>query len=143
MFGWEWKVLQMKTESVSNFFIFHFKRVYLWQKLSENSVFRTTYVGKYDINVQLKPGFLQHISLRRSKLTKTNDNSNNVHFSGIRFIWRPYFANVNNDKMRATNESYVKMIKMNAIVIFVSKIHILHSRLAFVQGKTRIPHYIY
>ena len=86
MFGWEWKVLPMKTEIVSNFFIFHFKRVYLRQKLSENSVFRTTYVGKYDINVQLKLGFLQHISLHRSKLTKINDNSNNVHFSGIRFI---------------------------------------------------------
>ena len=85
MFGWEWKVLLMKTESVSKFFIFHFKRVYLGQKLSENSLFRTTYVGKYDINVQLKPGFSQHISLRRSKLTKIN-NSNNVHFSGIRFI---------------------------------------------------------
>ena len=45
-----------------------------------------TYVRKYDINVQLKPVFLQHIALRRSKLTKMCDNSNNVHSSGVRFI---------------------------------------------------------
>ena len=129
----------MKTvQSVSKFFIFHFKRVYFGQKLSENFVFRTTYVRKYDMNAQLKPGFLQRIALC---LTKMSDNNNNVHFSGVRFIWRPYFANVNNDKMRAANESNV--LKMNIIVIFVSKIHILHSRLAFIQGKTKIPHYIY
>ena len=90
------------------------------------------------MNVQLKPGFLQRIALC---LTKMSDNNNNVHFSGIRFIRRPYFANVNIDKVRAANESNV--LKMSIIVIFVSKIYILHSRLAFVQGKTKIPHYIY
>ena len=86
IFGWEWKVLLMKTESVSKFFIFRLKCVYFGQKLSENSVFRTTYVSKYDTNVQLKPGFLQRIALCLSKLTKMSDNSNNVHFSGVRFI---------------------------------------------------------
>ena len=137
--GWEWKVLLTETvQSVSKVFIFHFKRVYFGQKLSENFVFRTTYIRKYDMNVQLKPGFLQRIALC---LTKMSDNNNNVHFSGVRFIRRPYFANVNIDKMRAANESNV--LKMSIIVIFVSKIHILHSRLAFVQGKTKIPHYIY
>ena len=34
--------------------------------------------------------------------------------------------------MRAANESYA--LKMNTIVIVVSKIHILHPRLAFVKG---------
>ena len=76
----------MKTESVSKFFIFHFKCIYFGQKLSENSVFRTTYTSKYNINVQLKPGFLQRIALCQSKFTKMSDNSNNVHFSGVRFI---------------------------------------------------------
>ena len=99
--------------------------------MSENSVFRTTYVRKY-INVQLKPGFLQRIALCLSKLTKMSDNGDNAHFSGLRSIWRPYFANVNNDKMRAANESYA--LKMNIIVIFVSKIHILNPRLACVQS---------
>ena len=82
-FGWKWKVLLMKTESVSKCFIFHFKRVYFGQKLSKNFVLRTTYVRKYDINVQLKPAFLQRIALC---LTKMSDNNNNVHFSGVRFI---------------------------------------------------------
>ena len=78
IFGWEWKVLLMKTvQSVSKFFIFHFKRDYFGQKLSENFVFRTTNVRKYDMNVQLKPGFLQRIALC---LTKMSDNNNNVHF---------------------------------------------------------------
>ena len=72
IFGWGWKVLLMKTESVSKFFIVHSKCIYFGQKLSENSVFWTTYVRKYmyDINVQLKPGFFQHIALRRGKLKK-------------------------------------------------------------------------
>ena len=84
IFTWEWKVLLMKTECVSKFFIFHFKCIYFGQKLSENPVFQTIYV--YDINVQLKPGFSQRIALRWSKLIKMNDNSNNVHFSGGKFI---------------------------------------------------------
>ena len=85
IFGWEWKVLLMKTvQSVSKFFIFHFKSVYFGQKLSQNFVFRTTYVRKYDMNEPLKPGFLQRIALC---LTKMSDNNNNkVHFSGVRFI---------------------------------------------------------
>ena len=70
-----------------------------------------------------------------------SDNSNNVHSSGVTLIWRVYFANVNNDKMRAANESYA--LKMNIIVIFISRIHILRPRLAFIQGKTKIAHYIY
>ena len=85
IFGWEWKVLLMKTvQSVSKFFIFHFKRVYLGQKLSENFVFRTTYVRKYDMNEQLKPGFLQRIALCLTKMS--DNNNNNVHFSAVRFI---------------------------------------------------------
>ena len=96
----------MKTvQCVSKVFVFHFKRVYLGQKLSENFVFRTTYVRKYDMNEQLEPGFLQCIALCLTKMS--DNNNNNVHFSGIRFIWRPYFANVNNDKMRAANESNI------------------------------------
>ena len=35
-----------------------FKCFYFGQKLSENSIFRATYIRKY-INLQLKPGFLQ------------------------------------------------------------------------------------
>ena len=42
-----------------------------------------------------------------------SDNSNNVHFSGVRFIC---FARAHNGKMRAANESYA--LKMNIIVIF-------------------------
>ena len=64
-------------------FIFHFKCVYFGQKLSENFVFRTIYVRKYDMNVQLKSDFLQRIALC---LTKMSDNNNNIHFSGVRFI---------------------------------------------------------
>ena len=37
---------------------------------------------KYDMNVQLKPGFLQRIALC---LTKMSDNNSYVHFSGVRF----------------------------------------------------------
>ena len=52
-----------------------------------------------------------------------NDNSNNVHFLGVRLICSPYlaikigpsFARVDNGKMRAANESYAP--KMNIIVI--------------------------
>ena len=84
-FGWEWKVLLMK-DCVSKFLIFILSAFTLDSNCPINSVFRTTYVCKYDINVQLKPGFLHCIALRRSKLTKMSDNSNNVPFSGIRFI---------------------------------------------------------
>ena len=53
-----------------------------------------------------------------------SDNSNNVHFPGVRFICSPYlaiklgpcFARADNGKMRAANESYA--LKMNIIVIF-------------------------
>ena len=83
IFGWEWKVLLMKTECLSKFLIFHFKCTYFGQQLSKNSIFWTTYIRKYDIKVQLKLGFLQHIALHWSKLTKISDNSNNFHFSGI------------------------------------------------------------
>ena len=65
---------------------FNSKCVYFEQQLSKNSIFQTTYIRKYDINVQLKPGFLQLIELRQSKLTEMSDNINNVHFSGVRFI---------------------------------------------------------
>ena len=52
-----------------------------------------------------------------------SDNINNVHFLGVRFISSPYlslkigpcFAQADNGKMRATNESYA--LKMNIIVI--------------------------
>ena len=44
-----------------------------------------------------------------------SDNSNNVHFSGVRFICSPCFARANTDKIRATNEFYA--LKMNIIVI--------------------------
>ena len=40
-----------------------------------------------------------------------SDNSNNVNFSGVRFIFSP---RADNDKMRAANESYT--LKMNIIV---------------------------
>ena len=46
-----------------------------------------------------------------------SDNSNNVHFSGVRLICSPYLAikSGNNGKMWAANESYT--LKMNIIVI--------------------------
>ena len=44
-----------------------------------------------------------------------NDNSNNVHFSGVRFICSPYLTD--NGQMRAANESYA--LKMNIIVILL------------------------
>ena len=50
-----------------------------------------------------------------SKLTKMSDNSNNVHFSGVRFIC---FARADNGKMRAANLSYA--LKMNIIVILTN-----------------------
>ena len=54
-----------------------------------------------------------------------SDDSNNVHFSGVRFICSPYlaiksalaFARADNGKMRAANESYA--LKMNIIVILI------------------------
>ena len=57
-----------------------------------------------------------------------SDNSNNVHFSDIRFICSPYltikirhcFARADNGKVRAANES--NALKMNIIVIFASPI---------------------
>ena len=55
-----------------------------------------------------------------------SDNSNNVHFSGIRFICSPYlaigpcFARADNGRMRAANESYT--LKMNIIVILEANI---------------------
>ena len=39
-----------------------------------------------------KHSFLQCILLSWSELTKMSDNSNNVHFSGVRFICSPYLA---------------------------------------------------
>ena len=51
-----------------------------------------------------------------------SDNSNNVHFSGVRFICSPYLAIksalADNRKMRAANECYA--LKMNIIVIFLT-----------------------
>ena len=54
-----------------------------------------------------------------------SDNSNNVHFSGLRFICSPYlaitlphFARADNGRMRAANESYT--LEMNIIVIINS-----------------------
>ena len=48
-----------------------------------------------------------------------SDNSNNVHFSGIRFICSPYLAiKSNNGKMWAANESYA--LKMNIIVMIIA-----------------------
>ena len=56
-----------------------------------------------------------------------SDNSNNVHFSGVRFICSPYLAIKSAlaslgpimGKMRAANESYA--LKMNIIVILENR----------------------
>ena len=55
-----------------------------------------------------------------------SNNSNNVHFEGERLICSPYliiivpgFAQADNDKIRATNES--SALKMNIIVILIRK----------------------
>ena len=55
-----------------------------------------------------------------------SDNSNNAHFSGVRFICSPYLATKSalasqDGKMRAANESYA--LKMNIIVIFSAEVH--------------------
>ena len=69
-------------------------------------------------------GFLQRIALHGNKLTKISDNSNNVHLSAVRFICSPYlasklsscFAQTDNDKMQATNESYALDMNITAIL---------------------------
>ena len=51
-----------------------------------------------------------------------SDNSNNGHFSGVRFICSPYLAIKSareNGKMQAVNKSYA--IKMNIIVMLNRK----------------------
>ena len=50
--------------------IFYFKSVHFGQPVSENSVFRTTYINKHDI--------LQCMALSWGKLTEMSDDINNV-----------------------------------------------------------------
>ena len=70
--------------------------------MSENSVFRTTYIHEQTVKTMIS---LKCIVLSWSKPTKISDNSNNVHFSDVRFICSPYLAfKADNDKMRAANE---------------------------------------
>ena len=57
--------------------------------------YRTTSVRNIQISDcvhTVKTIFLQCILLSWSNLTKMSDNSNNVHFSGVRFICSPYLA---------------------------------------------------
>ena len=61
--------------------------------------------------------------IKLNKLTKMSDNSNNVHFSGVRFICSPYLAIKSAlaslgpimARCGPANESY--SLKMNIIVI--------------------------
>ena len=72
----------MKTKCVSNFSL-------------QVCFYRTTSVRNIQISDcvnTVKTSFLQSILLSWSKLTKMSDNSNNVHFSGVRFICSPYLA---------------------------------------------------
>ena len=53
--------------------------------MPRNSLFATTYLHKQTVNPQC-------ITLSWSKFTKVSDDSNNVHFSGVRFLCSPFLA---------------------------------------------------
>ena len=59
---------------------------------SDSQCLKVSYFGRFTcINVQLKPSFFFRFE-SSNKLTKMSDNTNNVHFPGIRFICSPYLA---------------------------------------------------
>ena len=68
---------------------FHFKCVYFRQSVSEISVFLTIYIHKCTVKTMVSYIASYYVL---SKLTKMSDNSNNVHFSGVRFICSPYLV---------------------------------------------------
>ena len=68
--------------------IFHFKCVYIGQPVSEISEFLTAYIHKCTIKTII---FAMHPT-KLKQTHKISDNSNNVHFSGVRFICSPYLA---------------------------------------------------
>ena len=63
--------------------ILQFRRAYYGQSVSENSVFWTNYTHKCTD---------ESIASNWSKLTKIRNNSNNGHFSAVRFICSPDLA---------------------------------------------------
>ena len=75
----------MKTKDVSK--VFHFKYVYFGQPVSEYSVFRTTYIPKCTTMASYNAPHQVVVNAQ-----KMSDNSNNIHFAGIRFICSPYLA---------------------------------------------------
>ena len=60
--------------------------------ISDNESMKTSHFGLLTSYINIKRGFSQRIISSWSKLTKTNYNSNNVHYSGVRPTYSPYLV---------------------------------------------------
>ena len=69
--------------------IFHFKCVYVGQPEPDISEFLTAYTHKCTVKTIVSYNASCYVEVNSQKLS---DNSNNVHFSGPRFICSPYLV---------------------------------------------------
>ena len=71
------------------FKVFHFNYVYFGHPVSENSVFRTTYIPICTFKAMTSYNASHQVVV---SVQTMSDNCNNVHYSGVRFICSPYLA---------------------------------------------------